>query len=90
MKALMYFFEDELDRFLNLDFYIDCRGTPDKLLRELRSPSSAKKLAKFLSSNNKNPMKMIRGLTIANLLLIYGRDWFDFLEENLTPRGSRD
>lgn len=33
MKALMYFFEDELDRFMNLDFSIDCRGSPEKLLR---------------------------------------------------------
>jgi hypothetical protein len=79
MKALMFFFEDEVDRFIDLTFYIDCRSSPEKLLRELRSPSSAKKLQKFLNSTSKNPLKIIRGLTIANLLLIYSKEWFSFL-----------
>lgn len=76
----MFFFEDEVDRFQDLTYAIDCRGSPDKLLRELRSPSSMKKLQKFLTSSSKNPLKIIRGLTIANLLLIYSKDWFSFLE----------
>jgi hypothetical protein len=80
MKALMFFFEDEVDRFQDLTYAIDCRGSPDKLMRELHNPSSAKKLQKFLTSSSKNPLKIIRALTIANLLLIYSKDWFSFLE----------
>ncbi len=86
----MFFFEDEVDRYLDLNFYIDCRGSPEKLLRELRNPSSSKKLLKFLNSTSKDPLKIIRALTISNLLLIYSKDWFSVLEENLKPRVSRD
>lgn len=39
MKAIMKLFESELDRSLAADNYLDCRGPPDRLLRELRSSS---------------------------------------------------
>lgn len=76
MKALMFFLESELDRFVNPTFYIDCRSSPERLLKEMRSPSASRKLAKFLSSPTQNPLKQIRALTIANLLLLYSREWF--------------
>lgn len=90
MKALMYFFEGEVDRFISLDHYIDCRSSPEKLLRELRTPSAQRKLIKFLTSTTTNPLKIMRALTIVNLLLMYSREWFEFMEEHLKSRSSRD
>jgi hypothetical protein len=90
MKALLYFFETELDKYTNTDYYIDCRGPPEKLLRDLRSSSERKKLGKYLSQSTNNPIKLIRAMSIANLLLIYSRDWFTFIEEHLTSKLSKD
>jgi len=45
MKVFRNLFESELDRLLAEDNYLGCRD-PEKLLRELKSPSSIKKLSK--------------------------------------------
>lgn len=33
MKVLLKLFESELDKFLNLESFIDCKNPPEKLLR---------------------------------------------------------
>lgn len=45
-------------------------------MRDLRAPGECKKLVKYFSGATNNPMKLIRALSIANLLLLYGKDHF--------------
>lgn len=59
-----------------MDYYIDARATPDKLMRDLRAPGEQKKLVRYFSTATNNPMKLVRMLSIANLLLLHGKDHF--------------
>jgi len=37
MKGFLKIFDSELDHLLDIENYIDCRLSPDRLLRELKS-----------------------------------------------------
>ena len=49
MKAFFKLFETEVEKYATVEFYVDCRTSPEKLLRELKAPTEKKKLAKILS-----------------------------------------
>lgn len=43
-----------------------------------------------MESNSTNPFKFIKLLSVCNLLLIYSKDWYEFIEENLKLKTSKD
>lgn len=75
---------------LDVENMIDCRMCPDRLLRELKSQGEVKKLVKNMESTSTNPFKYIKLLSVCNLLLIYSKDWYDFIEANLKLKTSKD
>jgi hypothetical protein len=85
----MKLFEGELDKHMNLEEYIDVRVPPEKLLRELNA-NEAKKLIKVLDASSSNPFKLIRTLTITNLIIINSKGWFEVIEKHLKHRLSKD
>ena len=86
----MKLFDSELDRCLDIDNYVDCRSSPERLLRELKIPSEVKKLTKHMQGSSQNPFKIMRLLSVLNLLMIYDTRWFELVEETLRLRASRD
>lgn len=43
-----------------------------------------------METSTSNHFKIIRMMSIANLLLIYSRNYFDLVEEHLKPQLSKD
>lgn len=76
MKTLKKLFETEVDHLLEIENIIDCRVSPDRLLRELKNGSVVRKLVKYMESSSTNPFKYIKLLSLCNLLMIYSKDWF--------------
>ncbi len=55
MRQISSFFESELDKYLDVEKYIDARNSPDKLIQKLKDKSYLKKFVKVISSPNTNP-----------------------------------
>jgi hypothetical protein len=62
------------------------QSQPDKLLREIRSDKDHKKLIKMFNCTSKDPYKLIKILSIVNIILLYSNDFFDVVENNLVYR----
>lgn len=77
MKALLKLFDDELDRYLDVDnpLVIVIPSYYEKLIRELKA-TNGKKLIKAMQTCTVNPIKLIRLFSIINLILLHSKDWF--------------
>lgn len=80
MKGFLRLFDSELDHLMDPVNYIDCRLSPDRLMRELKNQGEVKKLVKYIENNSSNPFKYVKVLSICNLLLIYSKDFNSLIE----------
>lgn len=81
MSFFTQIFQNKIDRFLNIDDYINPKYAPDSLLRALKSKNECDYLRKKLNSKTHNIYKILKRLTICSLILIHSNKYYDLIAD---------